>query len=235
MRVKLAAIGFGIALGIPVLLYGKSFGFWINYFITTDSVTDLVAYQADEGPVDAYLRNVEFYWYSVQAGLFNFFREGGPLLTWEPVSAAVFGLVPIRALEVVGLDALHYGALDTKLACVNSARLGLVFCTAPPLALGYSAYAFPFAGALLLGGIKFGVYGVLEYCWRSIEGVCPKNVWIVYFAHTIFLMLLTLIPNNIALAVFATALLATMFVAKALRPRSAWMSQVSSAPTRSLS
>ena len=205
------------------VFFGKPLGFLISIYLSDGNVTDLQAYQGDDGLWNSFLRNFEAYWFSVDAGISVFAREGP---TW-PTDAlmALIGFVPSRMLESLGLPWLYYGNADVQMACVNSAEFGLVSCTVPPFTAGMTAYAAPLLGAAVAAFFKFFVFGRLQKTWQYYQRVAAGNSWIPYFLVLIFAAYLSFIPTSIALASFTLIVLVAWLgfralLAGALRPSS---------------
>lgn len=203
------------------VFFGKPLGFLISIYLSDGNVTDLQAYQGDDGLWNSFLRNFEAYWFSVDAGISVFAREGP---TW-PTDAlmALIGFVPSRMLESLGLPWLYYGNADVQMACVNSAEFGLVSCTVPPFTAGMTAYAAPLLGAAVAAFFKFFLFGRLQKTWQYYQRVAAGNSWIPYFLVLIFAAYLSFIPTSIALASFTLIVLVAWLgfralLAGALRP-----------------
>lgn len=188
-----------LPLGYYVLLYGKPFGYFMSAYISGQNYV-LEAYQGDAGFLNAVFRNLDFQWYSIQAGINHFFETGLPLIPHDVPLATLFGIIPSRILGFFGVDFLYYGNADVRLSCVNTEMFGLPGCTIPPSLYGYSAYFLPLAGGLLIGFVMLRVYATIEQMWIIRERNDISMLWVPYFWFSFFSSLFSLIPTAIPVA-----------------------------------
>ena len=172
----------------------------ISIFVLDGNVTELEAYQGEDGLWNSFLRNFEPYWFSVDAGT-SMFSRAGPTLPTDALMALA-GFIPSRVLESLDLGKLYYGNADVQMACVNSIQFGLVNCTVPPFFTGTSAYVAPLVGAAVAGFFKFFVFGRLEKTWRHYHRFAREKTWVPYCLILLFSAYLSFVPSNIALATF---------------------------------
>ena len=189
-----------LPLAFLAIFFGKPLGFLISIFVLDGNVTELEAYQGEDGLWNSFLRNFEPYWFSVDAGT-SMFSRAGPTLPTDALMALA-GFIPSRVLESLDLGKLYYGNADVQMACVNSIQFGLVNCTAPPFFTGTSAYVAPLVGAAVAGFFKFFVFGRLEKTWRHYDRLARERTWVPYCLILLFSAYLSFVPSNIALATF---------------------------------
>lgn len=202
-----------------VLLYGKYFFEVPVALLSGDRIGEIEAYQSDRGAwgfLEALLRNMEFQWYSVDAGL-RHFSSNGPLLPTD-VLLAPFGFVPVRALDWVGLGSLSYVnvGMESQLACINANMFLTEGCSIPPHYAGYSAYLAPVAGGLVMGFTKNWLFGRLEAHWVRIRKHGFDKLWLPYLGVHLVALIFSLVSQNIAIASFVMALLAAYAAFKTL-------------------
>lgn len=183
------------AVTLGVLYYGKGFGFYMAS-ILQGRYAELTPYQADAGYLNSVLQNVEFSWFSVAAGIDHFFRSG-PIIP-DDLIYSIFGFIPDRMLDYIGLSDYSYTNAATRLACINTAAFGLDGCTVPSLLSGYSAYLLPMVGGACFGFIRYFVLGRIEMMWRFTSSTNYRMTWIPYFSFLLAVNFLSVIPTAIA-------------------------------------
>lgn len=205
----LIAFAIGILIAAPVLLFGKSAGQWISAMAEGRSSIEFEVYLTSSSVLESYLRNVEFTWYSVQAGISHFFQNGGSYFPLDVLASLLFGIFPSRVLDAIGLGALSYSGMevDERLACVNTAQFSSgMDCTIPPLWIGYSAYLLPFGGGLLFGFFRFFIFGRISKVWVLVKKIDYEKIWLVYFIALTSMYIMSLVPTAISQAVFMVML-----------------------------
>ncbi len=188
-----------IPLALLVLNYGKVMGHYISAYMSGDyySLTEEVG---EISQLDVLLNNFGFQWASVQAGIDHFLATARPFFPQEHFLAALFGAIPSRVLNALGLDALYYGKVSATLACVNSQAFGYVECTVPPLSVGYSAYLLPGAGGFLVGYVWLRIYVAIERLWLALQQHNWHKLWIPYFMWSLVVNFFTFIPSSLAVS-----------------------------------
>ena len=201
-------------LGGLILFFGKNFGNYMSSFLLgAGQESALQAKAAEHGVFNGVMTNVEYVWYSVQAGLVHFL-ENGPLIPKDVIYASLLGFIPSRVLEMIGLKGFYYGDLLSSLPRINTEIFGLPGATIPPGWIGYAAYLSPVGGAVILGLAKFYVYGRLEKLWLFAKDEDLGLTWIPYFLFLIVSTLFSLVPPNIAPATFTLFILGFILLIK---------------------
>ena len=196
----LPALGIFVAF---IVVYGKGFGGAAGAFFGEDAGFQVSEWQTDAGVfgvVGALLRNMEAEWFSIAAGI-KHFANNGPFIPPD-VIAATFGFVPSRVLDWVGLGTYHYSSVDPKLACTNTALLGLEGCFVPPFTPGYSAYLAPVAAGFLFGFARTCIFGWLESIWIGFRGHSVALLWFPFLGVHLTAQLFSFIPVNISIVAF---------------------------------
>ncbi|GAA4412925.1 hypothetical protein GCM10011450_24290 [Advenella faeciporci] len=196
-----------IFLAYIILIYGKTFGHSVSAYFQGETIYKVSTYQADHGFFSTIFNNVSFAWYSIQAGITNFFTNG-PYIP-KDIVYSIWGFIPVKVLESIGLKDLYYGYVDSGLACVNTRYFSMSDCTIPPLLPGYSAYFFPFIGAIFFGFIKFYLIGILEKMWLHAKKTNYFLICIPYFFYEALSSILNLIPTHTSLIFFTLFLFFT--------------------------
>ncbi len=223
--VRLSKISFKTTLAfislIPIfyilLLYGKPFGQFISAYLNGKDY-ELIAQDNESGFLNAMLVGTGYQWYSVQAGINNFFNTGSPLFPNDVFLSIFFGMIPSHVLESLGYGDLYYGNANVRLACVNTEIFGLFGCTVPPTSFGYSSYLLPGAGGFILGFIMLRTYATIEHMWlirqhRDVTKVWIPMMWFT-FLSAMFSMIPTMIPRmevSIIWVFFITYILSIKF------------------------
>ena len=217
----LVVLPLGIFAAAAILLYGKPLGNVSGILLAGDSVDQLDAFQSDSGfwgVGGALLRNMEFQWFSISAGI-KYFFDSGPLIPTD-VLVAPLGVVPVRVMEWLGFGYLNYGMVDVKLACTNTAMFRATFldgCTIPPLYSGYSAYLAPVAGGLVLSFWRNWYFGRFESIWMAFRKRGFERLWFPYLGVHLVALFFSFIAPNIAMASFVLALLIAYGIAKSVK------------------
>jgi hypothetical protein len=200
MMITLPAIGLFVAL---VVVYGKGFGGVAQALFTGDTAYQVSQYQSEAGVFgvfEALLRSMEGQWYSIAAGI-KHFAENGPFVPPD-VFTAIVGFVPSRVLEWAGFGALHYSNIEPKLACINTAMIGLDGCSLPPFTAGYSAYFAPVAAGFMFAFIRTWLFGWFESMWCTFQARSVGLLWLPFLGVHIVSLAFLFIPVNISIAVF---------------------------------
>ena len=182
-------------IGSLVLFYGKPFGHYMSNYLT-GNYSEILSYNTEYGYFNAIFNNFEFAWFSVEAGVKNYYYNG-PLIPDDLLYSPI-GFIPSRFLEYIGLGEYSYGNATVRLPCVNANTFGFNDCTIPPLMSGYSAYLMPLVGGLIFGFIKFYIYGRLEKMWIFTKKLNYQLTWVPYFLFIISSNYFSLIPGAIA-------------------------------------
>jgi len=214
----LIVLSLGTLAAALILLYGKYFFEVPVAILAGDAVTQVEAYESDTGfwgVIEALLRNMEFQWYSIEAGT-RHFSTHGPLLPADVLLAPI-GFVRVRVMEWLGLGFLSYSNAEVQLACTNAAMFLLDDCTVPPLYSGYSAYLAPVAGGLVLSFWRNWYFGRFESIWMEFRKEGFDRLWFPYLGAHLVALFFSFIPPNIAIGVFVLALLIAYGTVKAVK------------------
>lgn len=198
-------------VGVAILIYGKNFGHYVSGTLQGYD-SEIASSQVGQGFLVTVFQNLEYVWFSVGAGIENFF-DSGPLLPLD-VFYSFIGFVPSGVLTYFGIGDLYYGNATTRLPCVNAEIFGFYDCTVPPLWIGFSAYTLPVAGAVVFGFWKYYIYGLIERIWILAKNYNYKLTWIPYFLFMITSSFFTLIPNLISRASFVVMLVCVFMVVR---------------------
>jgi hypothetical protein len=209
-------MGTVVALGIVTLLFGTSIGWVIAGYLGYSDTLDISSAQYAGNLAESYLRNVEYYWFSVAAGI-QHFMSGGPHFPVDVFAAAV-GFFPTSMFSAVNLQNLDYRQFPVTLTCVNTDFFfSASACTIPPFWFGYSAYLLPLAGGLLFGILRYFLFGVLESLWVRVRSVDPYHSWVLYFIALTAISFMSLIPTVVAQATIALIALLAVYHFKQYR------------------
>lgn len=174
------------------LFYGKPLGFMLFKLINDGELISIEPYLSEYGLVSAFFGNFEFVWYSIEAGMRNFFETGAPFVPYDLILSSL-GFVPSRVLEYWGLSFLDYRFSQPLMACVNTSYFGLD-CTVPPRELGLAAYLWPFSGAFIFGLVKFYVFRTQERSFIYIASFDYSKTWYPILVVVLLGMFFTFIP-----------------------------------------
>jgi hypothetical protein len=200
------------------VLYGKHLTHYLSALWVGDSAEMIVFGDADSN-VQNFLANFSVIWLSVSAGLQHWW-EHGPFIGQDTI-LAFLGVVPSSVFNMLGLEHLSYHNAEVRMPCVNSEPFGVGNCSIPPYLPGYSAYVFPYAGALLFGFLKFFVFSAIERMWLLAKRQCYEWTWFPYFLFVLTWNLLLLVPSTIAMAIFMIILFVFFYWARLLVVKSA--------------
>jgi hypothetical protein len=228
LRLTLAVLGVFTAIAVPVLLYTKSLGSAIPSLLMTGSgeLPDLEPFQGSDSVVETYLRNIEFTWFSVAAGVSHFFETGAPFVPRDIPLSLLFGVIPSGVLNTLGLQELSYVTGPDRLFCVNAGQFSRDFgCTIPPLWSGYSAYVLPVAGGAVFGFARYYAHGYLQALWRAVKRRDLYSLWAVFLLSLLTSNLMSLVPMSIAQTVFVGLFFVVVLALRTLSKRRAGMTQ----------
>ena len=182
-----------------VLLYGKSYSQVQRKFISDGEMSAPERYDSDN-LIAATISNLEFQWYSIDAGICNFISSNPPPLAELPLSI-VFGYVPSRVLELVNLSGLSYTSYgDSGIVSVNSRYFSLDDGTVPPGIVGFSAYLGPWVMGFFVGFLfLYCLSTVLQF---SCVSTTIQTSWICWFWTVLLINWFSFIPMACALASF---------------------------------
>lgn len=180
-----------------VLLYGKSYNQVQRAFVTDGNVSTVEKYES-KNTISALLANLEFQWYSVDAGI-TAYNQGYIPPIGENILATSIGFVPSGILELVGAPFLAYSSYgDHGISNKNSRAFHLDDGSVPPGTIGYSAYLCPFSMGF---GIGFVFLFLASSALAREHNV--KDRWLKWFWTLLFINWFTFIPMACALATFA--------------------------------
>jgi hypothetical protein len=183
-------------MGLMITLFGKDFGQAVRVFFSDNSVASVNAQHYDGSVLEALLRQFEYQWFSIRAGIHSFTTHG-PILP-DDLPLSLIGFVPSAIMQWAGLGAFRYNEVEQRFACINTAHMGLPDCTVPALFMGYSAYVAPIAAGLAFGFIRNFVLGRAEAAWRYIAARDYSKTWLPYLIAILVTNVFLFIPNFIA-------------------------------------
>ncbi len=206
---KVLVLFFTMLIGTLVLFYGKSFGNVMSSFIDG---RDAAFVSQDLYFIDVLLKLVSeqsYLWYSVDAGMNNFFHHG----FYFPIDVflSVFGFIPSSVLNSLGLGFLNFDSVDVTLSCYNSMAFSLNDCTVPTRFIGYTSYFFPIGGGVLYGVLVGSVMSSLNKLWKLCQENNLKTTWAPYLLWLIFSAFLTFVPNTISRACFVVFIMLLVY------------------------
>lgn len=215
----LIALSVGTLAAALILIYGKYFFRVPVAVLAGDAITQVEVYESDSsgvwGVVEALLRNMEFQWYSIEAGM-RYFAAHGPLLPVDVLLAPI-GFVPVRVMEWLGLGYLNYGNAEVQLACVNTEMFLQEGCSVPPLYTGYSAYLAPIAGGLILSFLRNWCFGYFESIWMDFRKRGFERLWFPFLGAYLVAHFSSFIAPNIAIGTFVLVSLMAYGVVKSIK------------------
>jgi hypothetical protein len=196
---KFVATAVVVIFASIVLLYGKSYSQVQRKFISDGEMSAPEKYDSDN-LITATISNLEFQWYSIDAGICNFVSGNPPPLAELALSITV-GYVPSRVLESVSLSGLSYTSYgDSGIAAVNSRFFSLDDGTVPPGIIGFSAYLGPWVMGFLVGFLfLYSLSTVLQFSFVSTS---RQASWICWFWLLLLTNWFSFIPMACALASF---------------------------------
>lgn len=202
--------------GYLVLIYGKSFGNAVSLYFQGESVSSVSTYSQGDSVLETFFNNSSYAWFSIRAGVVNFFSSG-PLLP-KDVIFSTWGFVPTNIMESLGLGFLNYSDIPNseRLPCINSEFFLVDKCTVPPATVGYSAYLMPFVGAILIGFVKYYLIGVFEKMWLLAKRSNYYLTCIPYFLLSLTLTFFSMIPTHISVAFFTMYIIVIILIMKKL-------------------
>jgi hypothetical protein len=203
------------AVGIVITLFGKVFGHVMATYVAGDAVATVDPYES--GIVEVLLRNFEYQWFSVRAGVRSF-AANGPILPSD-IPLSFFGFLPSALMDWVGLGAYRYNEAQAQLACINTANFGLPDCTVPPLFVGYSAYVAPMAGGLVAGFARNFVLGRADALWRHFAARDDRKTWLPYLMALVVTTIFMVIPILLASVTLMALLVAAALLARGIARR----------------
>lgn len=219
---KMGALLPMLFLAYFVFLYTKSFGYVVrSWFMGKEA--ELTPYQYDGSFIESYFRNVEFIWYSIDAGI-NYFFEQGSILMPPDILRTPFSVIPYRVLDSIGLGWMSFYSIELKLSCLNTVMFGIDGCTIPPLLSGYSAYFLPFAGGGVLSFLKYFVVAVLLRASEISIASDKNSYWVSVLLLIFFNNLASLIPSAMITVFMLIYLGVVFFSVKSLLLRQKWCS-----------
>jgi hypothetical protein len=214
--VKLLAAMAVVLFASVVLLYGKSFSQVQRRLVSNGEWSSLES-SNPEGLASAVISNLEFQWYSVDAGIKNFL-SGGPMPVAELGLAMAVGYVPSRMLDSVGLGFLSYVSYgDDGVIPINSRYFSLADGTVPPGTVGYSAYLGPWVMGFAIGFLLlYSLASVLQFsCHSGLRHGCS----ISWFFALLLVNWFSFIPMACALATFGALLIFGLSLTRVFAPR----------------
>jgi hypothetical protein len=195
-------LGFSlISLSFLILAFGKQFGHYMSNLIQGKSYVFQESI-AQTNYLETLLLNLNYQWYSIQAGINHFFDFGPFFVAKDYLLAVFFGFIPSRILDFFGLSVLYYGNVEKTLPHVNTLYFGLENSTIPPQLIGYSAYIFPLAGAWIAGFLFFRISICIEEKWIVYERNYQYDMlWFPFFCFHELTVLSSFIASNARVAV----------------------------------
>ncbi len=182
-----------------VLVYGKSYSQVQRRFVTDGELSSLES-SGGEGALSALLANLEFQWYSIDAGIRNCL-DGNPPPLLEFALAISIGFVPAGMLESAGFGDLAYSShAERGISFINASYFSLGDGTVPPGIVGYSAYLGPWLMGFVVGFLfLFLLSSSLQFSRRS--GLAQASA-VSWFCSLLVINWMSFIPMAGALATF---------------------------------
>jgi len=196
-----------LVFAASVLVYGKSYN-QVQRRILSDGEWSSLQSANDEGLASTVISNLEFQWYSIDAGIENFLSGNPPPVGELGLSLAI-GYIPSRILDAINLGFLSYNSYgDCSVIAVNSSAFSLSDWTIPPGTVGSSAYLGPWVMGLVVGFLFLYLLAtVLQLSCHSGLGHACSVSW---FFALLLVNWFSFIPMACALATFAALVIFTL-------------------------
>lgn len=196
-----------LCLGFFILVYGKSFASLFRVFLQDGDFVLKESSLTNKNFILSLVSNSEYTYFSISAGISNFFSNG-PFLGLDVLYSPI-AFIPTKFLELVGLGMFAKSNIpeDMIMQCYNSFVMNSPECNIPAGNIAFVAYIFPWGGALIYGLLKFYFYSKGVYLWRLVQNVDFEYTWVVYFYLLFISRLLSFNPGRIAEMMFVVLFL----------------------------